>query len=302
MAFTPNWSGDVAAEKPSEGIDRGRLDGARLYKGQVDAEMDLYHAAVGIVAASTVADVEKTGANEDSAAIIPVDADYLVLVVADGVGGMSGARRASNLTVETIQASLSGIEEVSGRQLRTAILDGIETANQAVLELGGGSASTLALAEIGPGYVRTYHVGDSILLLCGQRGRVKFQTTPHSPVGFAMEAGLLNEKEALEHSELNLIFNVIGSSDMRIEIGSELPMAPRDTLLLASDGLMDNLLQDEIVNTIRKGVLDPAIQGLTALAQRRMRNDEPGKPSKPDDFTAILFRRYPPPRRRRRVE
>jgi serine/threonine protein phosphatase PrpC len=85
---------------------------------------------------------------------------------------------------------------------------------------------------------------------------------------------------------------------MRIEIGSELPMAPRDTLLLASDGLMDNMLQEEIVNTIRKGRLQAAIRELTTIAQRRMQSLDAGKPSKPDDFTAILFRRHPPRRRR----
>ena len=160
-------------------------------------------------------------------------------------------------------------------RLRTAILDGIEAANQAVLTLGNGSASTLALAELGPGYVRTYHVGDSIVLLCGQRGAVKLMTTPHSPVGFAMEAGLIDESEALQHAELNLIFNVIGSADMRIEIGSETPVAPRDTLLIASDGLTDNVLQEEIIELIRTGPVENGIDAITALARSRMLEEQP---------------------------
>ncbi len=250
----------------------------------------------GRVAVSTIADREKAGPNEDSAAVIPINQEYLVLVVADGVGGMAGARRASNLTVDTIAKAVKDIDETTGIKLRTAILDGIEAANEAVLELGSGSSSTLALAEIGPDYVRTYHVGDSILLLCGQRGRLKLQTTPHSPIGFAMEAGLIDETEALQHTELNLIFNVIGSNDMRIEIGSELPFAPRDTLLLASDGLTDNVMQDEIIEIVRKGPMGDAIKKLTDLAQGRMETELPGKPSKPDDFTAILFRPKPEPR------
>ena len=189
------------------------------------------------------------------------------------------------------------VSAMSGASLRTAILDGIEAANLAVMSSAHNGASTLALAEIGPDYVRTYHVGDSILMVCGQRGAVKLQTTPHSPVGFAMEAGLINEKEALQHEELNLIFNVIGSADMRIEIGSEQALAPRDTLLLASDGLSDNLLLKEIVGAIRKGPLGAAIQTVTAAAMGRMAAQQPGKPSKPDDYTAILFRR-PIPRRK----
>ncbi len=178
-----------------------------------------------------------------------------------------------------------------GSGVRTAILDGIESANRTVLEECNGGASTLALAEIGPGYVRTYHVGDSILLLCGLRGRVKYQTVPHSPVGFGMEAGLLDETEALYHEERNLVFNVIGSADMRIEIGSQVPMAKRDTLLLASDGLSDNLLQEEIVSVIRKGPIDLALGTTTRFALKRMEGSDNDTPSKPDDLTVLLFRR-----------
>lgn len=289
----------MSGKKNIGSIDRGELTKARLYLGEADAEMDLYETQHGKVAVSTVGCREKDGPNEDSAAIIPVSDQYLVLLVADGVGGLAGARRASNLTAKKIRQAVKGIDETNGKRLRTAILDGIEAANQALLDLGTRSASTLALAEIGPGYVRTYHVGDSILFLCGQRGHVKLQTTPHSPVGFAMEAGLIDETEALQHAELNLILNVIGSTDMRIEIGSELPMAPRDTLLLASDGLTDNVLQEETTELICKGPLDVAIESLTSLAQVRMANEVDKQPSKPDDFTAVLFRRNTPRRKRK---
>jgi len=290
---------NVPDNKTTQSIDRGELNKAKFYVGEADAEMDLYRTQLGAVAASTIGCREKDGPNEDSAAIVPVGEQYLVLIVADGVGGLAGARKASNLTVKKIRQAVKGIDEANGKKLRTAILDGIEAANQAVLDLGTNSASTLALAEIGPGYVRTYHVGDSILFLCGQRGYIKLQTTPHSPVGFAMEAGLINETEALQHAELNLIFNVIGSTDMRIEIGSELPMTPRDTLMLASDGLTDNVMQDEIVQIIRKGPLTAAIRSLTELAQDRMNSQADNQPSKPDDFTALLFRQNPPRRVRK---
>jgi len=108
-----------------------------------------------------------------------------------------------------------------------------------------------------------------------------------------MEAGLLDEKEAMEHTELNLIFNVIGSSDMRVEIGSEQPLAARDTLLLASDGLTDNVLQDEIIASVCAGPLGQAANQLADLALQRMRGERANTPSKPDDLTALLFRRHP---------
>lgn len=286
----------MPAKSEDTSIRRGELDRGRMYVGKKDSELDHYVTALGQVAAASIGDVTKDRPNEDSAAIIPVNDKYLVLIVADGVGGMVGARRASNLTIETISKSVNSIDETNGGKLRTAILDGIEAANQKILDLGTGSASTVALAEIGPSYVRTYHVGDSILMICGQRGRLKLMTTPHSPVGFAMEAGLLNEKEALQHSELNLIFNVLGSADMRIEIGSETPLAPYDTLLLASDGLTDNVMQEETIRAIRSGPLDEGLKKLTELAQGRMANHVEGQPSKPDDYTVMLYRPNTPKR------
>ena len=276
----------------SHSLNRGALGSTRFYTDDTDSQIDVFETRQGTVAAAWISNTEKPGPNEDSAAIIPVDDQHLVLVVADGVGGMPAAKRASNVALETVAAALKNMDS-GARKLRSVIMDGIEAANQAVLDIGAGAATTLALAEIGPGYVRSYHVGDSVIWLCGQRGKTKLQTTPHSPVGFAMEAGLINESEALNHSELNLIFNVIGSNDMRIEIGSELPMAPRDTLLLASDGLVDNLMQDEIVEIMRRGPLDKAIQSLSHLAQHRMTNNNTTLPSKPDDFTTLLFRRAP---------
>jgi serine/threonine protein phosphatase PrpC len=82
----------------------------------------------------------------------------------------------------------------------------------------------------------------------------------------------------------------MGSNDMRIEIGPRFPLAPRDTLLLASDGLFDNVLQDEIVEIIRKGPVGEAVAELWKLARQRMDGTDKDKPSKPDDFSAILFR------------
>ena len=153
-----------------------------------------------------------------------------------------------------------------------------------------GAATTLALVEIQDRTIRPYHVGDSAILVTGQRGKVKLQTIPHSPIGYAVEAGLMEEEEAIHHEERHVISNVIGSDQMRIEIGPPIELAPRDTLLLASDGLFDNLLPDEIIDTIRSGPLDEAVGVLVKTAQERMAKQTGDAPSKPDDLTVIAYR------------
>ena len=226
--------------------------------------------------------------NEDALAVIPVGPGEGILAVADGVGGLPDAKQASNLTLAELGRSVRAACE-RGDSMRVGILDGIERANEELLRRGAGG-TTLAVAEIRGGRVRSYHVGDSLVLLTGLRGRIKAQTVPHSPVGYALESGLINDKEAMVHEDRHLIDNMIGSEAMRIEMGPSVKMAAHDTLLLASDGLSDNLFADEIVEIVRKGPLRRAAELLRASGSQRMR--EPGgmTPSKPDDMTFILFR------------
>ena len=177
------------------------------------------------------------------------------------------------------------------QQLRTAILNGIEAANQTILSDFPSSGSTLAAVEVNADSIRPYHIGDSEILVVGQRGKIKLLTVSHSLVGMGVEAGLIDEEDALHHDERHIILNAIGSADMRIELGAPIQLDRYDTLLLASDGLTDNLNLDEIIELIRKGPLDQAVRKLADLARQRMNDCDSGGPSKPDDLTLIAYRR-----------
>src|SRR5882757_9374476 len=244
----------------------------------------------GTAAVFSTRSPQKETPNEDVAALWPIGQTSGVLAVADGLGGHAGGERASRLATEAIQKSLQdaapAIQDGEPVELRAAILNGIEAANQSVRDLGTGAATTMALVEIQDRTIRPYHVGDSAILVTGQRGKVKLQTIPHSPIGYAVEAGLMKEEEAIHHEARHVISNVIGSEQMRIEIGPPIEMAPRDTLLLASDGLFDNLLPNEIIEAVRSGPLEEAVGSLIETAQQRMAAQQDGlTPCKPDDLT-----------------
>ncbi|HEY4233339.1 MAG TPA: protein phosphatase 2C domain-containing protein [Lacipirellulaceae bacterium] len=278
----------------------GRRKRPRLAASLVVAEGMMESAALVEIAGGTAAifstrSPHKATPNEDVAAVLPVSPGHGVLAVADGLGGHAGGERASRLAVKTIQQTIHVATELSEDPdqvdpLRPAILDGIEAANEQVRGIGTGAATTLVLVEIRDRVLRSYHVGDSAILLVGQRGKLKFQTIAHSPIGYAVEAGLIDEKDAIHHAERHVISNVIGSPEMRIEIGPAIEMAARDTLVLASDGLLDNLLSAEIVELVRTGPLDEAVDKLVAVATERMNAPDRATPSKPDDLTVIAFR------------
>ncbi|MGD2108451.1 MAG: protein phosphatase 2C domain-containing protein [Phycisphaerae bacterium] len=232
----------------------------------------------------------KEGPNEDALAVLTCSDGRAVLVVADGFGGHPAGDQAARLAVETMRDAVALCADTRG-DLRDAILDGFEAANRAVTALGVGAANTLAVAEFDNGVVRPYHVGDSEIMIVGQRGKLKLQTVSHSPVGYAVEAGLIDRDDAMHHDERNIVSNMVGSPQMRIEVGPRVALRPRDTLILATDGLFDNLGVPEIVELIRKGPLETACTQLRDACRDRMLNPQPDQPSKPDDTALVLFRR-----------
>ncbi len=241
----------------------------------------------GMVSVFTTRAPEKLTSNEDSAAIITLDNTTALLAVADGVGGLPAGAKASALLVETLQQACdrSAHENI---ELRDAVLSAIEEANRKIIASGNGSATTLAAVIIQDRFIRTCHAGDSMILITGRLGRVISETVPHSPIGYAVESGILSEDEAIRHEDRHLVSNVLGSPDLHLSMGMPIQLKRYDTLLLASDGLFDNLEKETIVDIIRKGPLDECSGKLRELAVTRMRSNIP--PCKPDDLTFILFR------------
>lgn len=259
------------------------------------AEPELHAFGSGRAAVFSCRSPFKRTVNEDGAALIPFDGHRCVLAVADGAGGMKAGDQASNLALKRLRTAIRRAAR-SGNRLREAILDGIDRANSAVCALGG-AATTLAVAEVDHRRLRTYHAGDSPIMVVGGRGLVKLKTVDHSPVGYAVESGIFDEREAMHHDYRHVISNFLGAHPARVEMGSLPVIAARDRVLLASDGLFDNLFVDEIADIIHKGRIHTAARELAALARERMQRPAANMPSKPDDLTFILFR---PGRRRRR--
>ncbi|MFO0013588.1 MAG: PP2C family protein-serine/threonine phosphatase [Planctomycetota bacterium] len=228
----------------------------------------------------------KSTPNEDTLAIFQVDDTAAVFAVADGCGGMRGGEIAARIALECLEDSISSN---SSSKLRPAILDGIEQANDAIRRRRIGAACTLAVVEWQDGIVRPYHVGDAKIVIMGGMGRIRYQSICHSPVGFAVESGWLQEQEAMRHADRHLVSNVVGYERMRIEIGPAIRLGRRDTVLIASDGLFDNVSIDEGVQLLRKGSLEESSSRLMQITGERMTGERAGA-CKPDDLSLIAIR------------
>lgn len=229
----------------------------------------------------------KESNNEDAAALIQLSPTHGVLAVADGIGGQNAGDRAAKSTIQSIIEHCQNAP--AGSRLRMHLLDAIESANREILKWGIGAGATLVVAEYRDGSLRIIHVGDASAVVCSNRGRLKFLAVGHAPVAMAVEIGVLNEEEALLHEDRNIISNCVGSTKMKIEIGPRLAMAARDTLVMASDGLFDNLTSEEIVQIIRAGHFESQVDLLIEESRSRMINADEYT-GKPDDLTILSFR------------
>ena len=243
--------------------------------------------ATGTVAIYSQRSHEKEPPNEDSAVVIPIGQRGVVLAVADGVGGMPEGQKASRVALETLVESLSKAREST--RLRVSILDAIEKANRRILAMKAG-ATTLAIAQIVDHRVRTYHVGDSEVIVVGGGGVLKLQTLSHGPVAYGVHCGLIDPDEAMVHEARNLVSNVVGDRDMRIEIGPVRRLAVRDVVLLCSDGITDNLTIPEIADRISGKPIEAAAESIIeGLRIRREQNAD--RVFKEDDATFLIYRR-----------
>lgn len=237
---------------------------------------------------------DKTTGNEDAALFCELPGAVTVLAVADGLGGLPAGAEAAATAIGAVRRAIErAAERKEGEALRSAIFDAFEDANAKLLDQGVGAGTTLVVVEVRDGTARAYHAGDSGALLVGQRGKVRLETIPHSPVGYGVAAGMLEPDQTHHHDERHLLSNCVGSREMRVEIGAPVAMADRDTLLLATDGVLENIERRDLIAQIRSGPLIQAATDLQARLRLTMAGADPKLPAHPDDATALLFRLRP---------
>ena len=106
----------------------------RLYLDSDMTEVDEVAVCGGLAVVSSRRSPAKETPNEDAAAIIPVNGQCGLLVVADGVGGIRSGDMASRLAVESLRDAVT--DDLGDEfPVRAAIVNGIEEANRRILGL-----------------------------------------------------------------------------------------------------------------------------------------------------------------------
>jgi serine/threonine protein phosphatase PrpC len=211
----------------------------------------------------TAADCTDIGRVRESNEDAVVSSDRLA-VVADGMGGAPGGEVASAIAVSLVQAAYTGR---SLDELQAAV----RAANRAIWDRAGGSAelegmgTTICAAGLTEdGSLAVVHVGDSrAYVFCD--GSLCQLTDDHSVTAELVRRGELSEREALDHPHRAVLTRVLGMGP-EIELDSATHRAtPGDRLLLCSDGLFNEVRNDEIASVMAatedvQGVADSLVE------------------------------------------
>lgn len=212
---------------------------------------------------------------QDQVAIIthPRIAGYVMAVVADGMGGRSGGRKASDQVIMTARQLFERfvITEDSVAELLEQIVEEAHT----VIQLTAISAeqeplSTIAAFVVLPnGRCHWVHVGDSRVHHF-HRGTPVFRTTDHSYVQALVEQGKLKPEEAENHPKSNMLLHSLGAKNApRRDQHVIEQLRAGDAMVACSDGLWHYVSEDEMAILVERLGASEAAQAMVQRARDR---------------------------------
>lgn len=261
------------------------------------------HFALEIAARTDVGCVRTI--NEDSVhCVLPEDSALrnrrgALAIVADGMGGHAAGEVASQMAVDVV-----GREYYESKgDPREALIDAFREANARIFETARGTAhmhgmgTTCCALAICRDEAFSANVGDSRLYLV-RSGQIYLMTADDSAVQDMVARGLLTSAEARHHADRNVILRALGTHDC-VAVAAwvkPLPVRDGDVFLLCSDGLHDQVEDQEICDIVTRHDVTAASVALVERARARGGADNisvaivrllpPG--SRPDDDTQTV--------------
>jgi serine/threonine protein phosphatase PrpC len=171
-------------------------------------------------------------------------------LVADGMGGKSGGRKAADqvlLTARQLYERFSPPEDDPGDMLQQLVTESHIMIKLTAIATEEEPHSTIAAFHLGPDMrAHVIHVGDSRVYHF--RGpELARRTADHSVVQRLVDNGSLSEDAARSHPQSNLLTGCLGTrTDPPITPWSVGRLEFGDTLLACSDGLWHSLKPDEM--------------------------------------------------------
>ena len=194
--------------------------------------------------------------------VVDMNDNGIILVVADGMGGMNAGEVASDIATDTVRDCFEKekIAEVvkSPAKIRKHIHDTIVLADANIKEEGrkdpakAGMGSTIVLVWIVNGVAYVGWCGDSRAYCFNKANGLVRLSHDHSYVQELVDAGKIEEEVAMYHPDSNIITRSLGDPRKTAKPDiKEFSVHQGDIFLLCSDGLCGVLHDREIESIMR---------------------------------------------------
>lgn len=177
-------------------------------------------------------------------------AGCLLGVVADGMGGRSGGRKASDQVMLTARQLFERYDPATDDA--AALLRTIAAQAHLVIKLTAIAAeqephSTIAAFIINPGgSCHWLHVGDSRIYHF-HRGRLVRRTLDHSYVQTLVERGEISEQQANSHPDSNILLGCLGTeAEPPVATHCIAHLQPGDVVMACTDGVWHYFNDEEL--------------------------------------------------------
>lgn len=221
--------------------------------------------------------------NQDSWVMVQAGSGWL-LAVCDGMGGVQGGARASELAANTLRERADTLDvERPTEPLTQAIQDAnTRILNEARQDLSrAGMGTTMVCAFVRGRQVHISWAGDSRAALRQPDGTLRWLTTDHTRVQELVDMGLIPPEQAEGHPYGHILSRAVGvSATLQVDSLEPFELGPDERLLLCSDGVSGAASATELAEALGA---PSAEQAIDAVNLRVAQNEGD------DNATAVLW-------------
>lgn len=224
----------------------------------------------------------KRSFNEDSVGYYE-EGDFGIYIVADGMGGHNAGEVASNLAKDVLLSYvLNHRDEESPQEI---LNEALQNANRRIYKEGllnekcNGMGTTITAALLRGNELTVVNVGDSRVYVLKEDKLIKV-TKDHSLVQELLDNGTITIEEAKNHPNKNVITRAVGTNPVVKADYYELDIREISKVLLCSDGLTNEVTEEEILNLIKSDDEDQCLQLIN------MSKENGGR----DNISVIIFK------------
>jgi protein phosphatase len=189
-----------------------------------------------------------------------IELPFGIFIVADGMGGHMHGEVASGVAIRAFSQFvltklympfLGIVPQTPSESLQEMMEKGMQEAQQAVIKRAPGGGTTLTATLILGEQVTVAHVGDTRAYFLYPDGRMHAITQDHSLVHRLVELGQINEDEASNHPQRNVLYRAIGQAEPYRPDIDTFQIPHPGSLLICSDGLWGVVPEADIFRIVK---------------------------------------------------